>query len=53
MNTNMEYTKEEFLEKFLDEIDFFAKQLQEEKISKDEFIEEIINHANWYYYEIH
>ena len=53
MNTNMEYTKEEFLKKFLDNIEFFAKQLQDEKMSKEEFIEIITIHAKFYYYEIH
>ena len=49
----MEYTKEELLEKFLDEIDFQIALLDKNEITQTEFIEEIKNLTNWYNYEIH
>jgi hypothetical protein len=49
----MEYTKEELLEKFLDEIDFQILLLDKNEITEMEFIEEIKNLTNWYNYEIH
>lgn len=49
----MEYTKEELLEKFLDEIDFQIMLLDKNEITQTDFIEEIKNLTNWYNYEIH
>jgi hypothetical protein len=53
MSTNMEYLKEELLEKFLDEIDFQIMLLGKNEITQQEFIDEIINLTNFYNYEIH
>lgn len=53
MNTNMEYTKEEFLEKMLDEIDMLLLSFNSQRITEIEFIQEITYLKNFYENEIH
>jgi len=52
MNTNMEYTKEEFLEKMLDEIEMLFLSLNSQRITETEFIQEIKYLKNFYENEI-
>ena len=52
MNTNMEYTKDEFLEKMLDEIEMLFLSLNSQRITETEFIQEIKYLTNFYQNEI-
>jgi hypothetical protein len=52
-NTNMEYSKEELLEKLLDEIDFLLLTMDQEKINIAQFVNEIKNLKNFYENEIY
>ena len=49
----MEFETWELLEKFLTEIDVLIESLEQKKITKEEFIQEIKNYKTFYENEIH